>query len=72
MRGAIAPSAIDQRCRSQPWLSRLKGWGATSCATPSAKDRLRGLTVAMAADHVVEGIRVNAVLLGTTDTSWLE
>ena len=30
------------------------------------------LTLAMAADHLRDGIRVNAVMPGTTDTPWVE
>lgn len=38
----------------------------------SAKGAVSALTLAMAADHVKEGIRVNAVLPGTADTPWVE
>ncbi len=37
----------------------------------ASKGAVAALTLAMAADHVREGIRVNAVLPGTTDTPWI-
>jgi NAD(P)-dependent dehydrogenase (short-subunit alcohol dehydrogenase family) len=37
----------------------------------AAKGALLSLTLAMAADHAGEGIRVNAVAPGTTDTPWV-
>jgi NAD(P)-dependent dehydrogenase (short-subunit alcohol dehydrogenase family) len=37
----------------------------------ATKGALYALTLAMAADHVREGIRVNAVAPGTTDTPWI-
>jgi len=30
------------------------------------------MTLAMAADHLADGIRVNAVAPGTTDTAWVQ
>jgi NAD(P)-dependent dehydrogenase (short-subunit alcohol dehydrogenase family) len=38
----------------------------------ASKGAVLGLTLAMAADHVREGIRVNAVAPGTVDTPWVE
>ncbi len=38
----------------------------------ASKGALQALTLAMAADHVREGIRVNAVTPGTADTPWVE
>lgn len=38
----------------------------------ASKGAVLALTLAMAADHVREGIRVNAVMPGTTDTAWVE
>ena len=38
----------------------------------ATKGALMALTVAMAADHVGDGIRVNAVNPGTADTPWVE
>lgn len=37
----------------------------------ATKGAVASLTLAMAADHVVDGIRVNAVLPGTADTPWV-
>lgn len=37
----------------------------------ASKGALSAMTLAMAADHVGEGIRVNAVLPGTADTPWV-
>jgi NAD(P)-dependent dehydrogenase (short-subunit alcohol dehydrogenase family) len=37
----------------------------------ASKGAVLGLTLAMAADHAAEGIRVNAVAPGTTDTPWV-
>ncbi|MCW2712724.1 MAG: family NAD(P)-dependent oxidoreductase [Marmoricola sp.] len=37
----------------------------------ASKGAVAGVTLAMAADHVREGIRVNAVLPGTADTPWV-
>ncbi|MBU6246028.1 MAG: SDR family oxidoreductase [Actinomycetales bacterium] len=38
----------------------------------ASKGAVAGLTLAMAADHVREGIRVNAVAPGTASTPWVE
>ena len=38
----------------------------------STKGAVLSLTLAMAADHVREGIRVNCVLPGTADTPWVQ
>jgi 2-keto-3-deoxy-L-fuconate dehydrogenase len=38
----------------------------------ASKGAVLALTFAMAADHVADGIRVNAVLPGTADTPWVE
>ena len=40
-------------------------------AYSASKGGVLALTLAMAADHVAEGIRVNAVAPGTTDTPWV-
>jgi NAD(P)-dependent dehydrogenase (short-subunit alcohol dehydrogenase family) len=37
----------------------------------ASKGAVLGLTLAMAADHIGEGIRVNAVAPGTADTPWV-
>jgi 2-keto-3-deoxy-L-fuconate dehydrogenase len=41
-------------------------------AYSASKGALYALTRAMAADHVAEGIRVNAVAPGTVDTPWVD
>ena len=38
----------------------------------ATKGAVSALTLAMAADHLRQGIRVNAVLPGTTDTPWVQ
>jgi NAD(P)-dependent dehydrogenase (short-subunit alcohol dehydrogenase family) len=38
----------------------------------ASKGALYALTLAMAADHVADGIRVNGVAPGTADTPWVE
>lgn len=38
----------------------------------ASKGAVLSLSLAMAADHIGEGIRVNAVLPGTADTPWVE
>ena len=38
----------------------------------ASKGAVLGMTLAMAADHAAEGIRVNAVAPGTADTPWVE
>jgi NAD(P)-dependent dehydrogenase (short-subunit alcohol dehydrogenase family) len=38
----------------------------------ASKGAVLGLALAMAADHVRDGIRVNAVLPGTADTPWVD
>jgi NAD(P)-dependent dehydrogenase (short-subunit alcohol dehydrogenase family) len=41
-------------------------------AYSASKGALQALTLAMAADHVREGIRVNAVMPGTAATPWVQ
>jgi NAD(P)-dependent dehydrogenase (short-subunit alcohol dehydrogenase family) len=41
-------------------------------AYSASKGAVLGLTLAMAADHVADGIRVNAVAPGTTATAWVD
>jgi len=40
-------------------------------AYAASKGAVQSLTLAMAADHISEGIRVNCVAPGTTDTPWV-
>lgn len=41
-------------------------------AYSASKGAIHALTLAMAADHVADGIRVNAVAPGTADTPWVQ
>ena len=41
-------------------------------AYSASKGAVHALTLAMAADHVADGIRVNAVAPGTADTPWVQ
>lgn len=41
-------------------------------AYSASKGAVQALTMAMATDHVAEGIRVNCVLPGTADTPWVD
>ncbi len=54
-------------------VSSVVAWvGVPQRALYSAtKGAVAALTLAMAADHVGDGIRVNAVMPGTTDTPWV-
>ncbi|WP_188316578.1 SDR family NAD(P)-dependent oxidoreductase [Solihabitans fulvus] len=59
-------AAIVNTCSIAAWA------GLPQRALYSAsKGAVYGLTLAMAADHVREGIRVNAVAPGTADTPWI-
>jgi NAD(P)-dependent dehydrogenase (short-subunit alcohol dehydrogenase family) len=59
-------AAIVNTCSIAAWA------GLPQRALYSAsKGAVYGLTLAMAADHVREGIRVNAVAPGTVDTPWV-
>jgi 2-keto-3-deoxy-L-fuconate dehydrogenase len=67
-----------------PWLRRSeRGSVVNTCSVvasvgvpqralySASKGAVAALTLAMAADHVKEGIRVNAVMPGTADTPWV-
>ncbi|AGZ40429.1 SDR family NAD(P)-dependent oxidoreductase [Actinoplanes friuliensis] len=59
-------AAIVNTCSITGWL------GLPQRAVYSAsKGAVAALTLAMAADHVREGVRVNAVMPGTADTPWV-
>ncbi len=73
-------------CRAAlPWLRRSPSASVVNLASIAAstglpqralygasKGAIAALTLHMAADHVREGIRVNAVSPGTADTPWVE
>ncbi|MGD9997131.1 MAG: SDR family NAD(P)-dependent oxidoreductase [Ilumatobacteraceae bacterium] len=65
LRGSSAPSVVVT-CSIASWagLPRRAVYSAS-------KGALYALTLAMAADHVREGIRINAVAPGTADTPWV-
>ncbi len=52
----------------------IAGWTGLQqrAAYSASKGALHALTLAMAADHVGQGIRVNAVAPGTADTPWVQ
>jgi len=52
----------------------IGGWTGLQqrAAYDASKGAVHGLTLSMAADHVGEGIRVNAVAPGTADTPWVQ
>jgi NAD(P)-dependent dehydrogenase (short-subunit alcohol dehydrogenase family) len=53
--------------------SIIAGVGVRNRALYSVtKGAVTALTLAMAADHIADGIRVNAVAPGTTDTPWVK
>ena len=62
--GASAPAIVNT-------CSIAAVAGLPRRALYSATKRGPGLTLAMAADHVGEGVRVNCVLPGTADTPWV-
>jgi 2-keto-3-deoxy-L-fuconate dehydrogenase len=70
---AALPHLRASRAASVVVTSSIAAWaGLPQRAIYSAsKGALVALTLAMAADHVGEGIRVNAVAPGTADTPWV-
>lgn len=62
-----SPSAVIVMTSSILAVLGVPGRAAYS----ASKGAVIGLTLAMAADHVREGIRVNCVAPGTTDTPWV-
>jgi NAD(P)-dependent dehydrogenase (short-subunit alcohol dehydrogenase family) len=74
----VAASAIEHLRRSQHPSMVLTSSVVAAVGVPgraayaASKGAVQALTLAMAADHVHEGIRVNCVAPGTTDTPWVE
>jgi NAD(P)-dependent dehydrogenase (short-subunit alcohol dehydrogenase family) len=70
-------AALDHLRRSPSPAVVVTASVASWCGLPNralysaSKGALYALTLAMAADHVAEGIRVNAVAPGTVDTPWV-
>ena len=65
LRASDAPSVVV--------TASIAAWAGLPrrAAYSASKGALLALTLAMAADHVAEGIRVNAVAPGTADTPWV-
>lgn len=65
LRASVAPSVVV--------TTSVAAWAGLPrrAAYSASKGALLALTLAMAADHVGEGIRVNAVAPGTADTPWV-
>ena len=62
----------DRRRHGGPACSVVASVGVPNRVLYSAsKAVVAAITLAMAADHLTEGIRVNAVTPGTTDTHWV-
>lgn len=70
---AALPHLRESPCAAIVNTCSIAAWaGLPQRALYSAsKGAVHGLTLAMAADHVREGIRVNAVAPGTADTPWV-
>lgn len=60
-------AAIVNTCSIVAWAGHQ-----TRALYSTSKGAVYSLTLAMAADHAREGIRVNCVAPGTTDTPWVE
>ena len=70
--GAAASAALRRTPRSSTPARWSPSVGVPQRAVYSAsKGAVAALTLAMAADHVRDGIRVNAVTPGTADTPWV-
>ena len=65
---ALAPVSTGDGARPRGWHRRSGRQGSTAQGRPP----LLSLTLAMAADHLHEGIRVTAVTPGTADTPWVQ
>jgi len=70
---AALPYLRVSRAASVVVTGSVAGWAGLvrRAAYSASKGALHALTLAMAADHVADGIRVNAVAPGTADTPWV-
>jgi 2-keto-3-deoxy-L-fuconate dehydrogenase len=66
LRRSPAPVVVNT-CSIAAWTGLQQ-----RAAYSASKGALQALTLAMAADHVREGIRVNAVMPGTAATPWVQ
>lgn len=72
-RAALPHLAASSRAAIVNTSSIVAAVGVPQRALYSAsKGAVSALTLAMAADHIRDGIRVNAVLPGTADTPWID
>jgi len=71
---AALPHLLDSSSAAIVNVGSIAAWaGLPQRAVYSAtKGAVHALTLAMAADHVRQGIRVNAVAPGTADTPWVQ
>jgi len=71
---AALPYLLDSSSAAIVNVGSIAAWaGLPQRAVYSAtKGAVHALTLAMAADHVRQGIRVNAVAPGTADTPWVQ
>ncbi len=73
----VAAAAVTHLRRSEHAAMVLTSSVVATLGVPgraayaASKGAVQALTLAMAADHVREGIRVNCVAPGTTDTPWV-
>ncbi len=66
LRQSDAPAVVNT-CSIAAWTGLQQ-----RAAYSTSKGALQALTLAMASDHVREGIRVNAVMPGTAATPWVQ
>ncbi len=66
-----APAGVRQRQHREHVLDRRDRRAPARALYSATKGAIAALTGAMAADHLREGIRVNAVNPGTADTPWV-
>lgn len=71
---AALPYLRRSECASIVNTGSIGGWTGLQqrAAYNTTKGAVQALTLAMAADHVREGIRVNCVNPGTADTPWVQ
>ena len=66
-----APAQLTERGDREHLLDGRRARGTATGLYSASKGAVAALTLAMAADHALEGVRVNAVLPATADTPWV-